>query len=187
MWLISVVETGQLHWIYSFTQQSTHPPMKRLLILLLGLSCLHSLSIAQTQPETVSFTSAPRHAVLAQSSWLFPGLENIFFHMVGYEYEYWRSKRGKMQMGVRSGVGFTQDLPGFWVVGLWLPVVNRFSFGAKAHRFELGLGIAYTTEVYLPLLPIVEVGYRYQPPKRGTIWRVYLGVTGLGGSVGRAF
>ncbi len=160
--------------------------MKRLLILLVGLNWLYSLAIAQTQADTANFAFAPRHAILVESSWFILS-SSILFHSVGYEYEYWRSKRGRMQMGVRAGAGIIQDIPDSWASGLWVPVVNRFSFGANVHRFEAVLGASFLTSIFLPVFPIVQLGYRFQPPKRGTIWRAHLGVTGVGASVGWAF
>lgn len=160
--------------------------MKRFLILLVIFSWLSLAAVAQTQAQVDSFASVPRHALLVESSW-FVLSNSILFHSIGYEYEYWRSKRGRMQMGVRAGAGIIQDIPDAWVSGLWVPVVNRFSFGANAHRFEAVLGASFLTSIFLPVFPVVQLGYRYQPPERGMIWRVHVGVTGLGGSVGWAF
>lgn len=160
--------------------------MKRIFLLFFSLAWLFALTSAQTQDEPATASAIPRHAMLAEANWFILG-SSYMFHSVGYEYEYWRSKRGTMQMGLRIGAGFSQDLPGGWISEFSLPVANRFSFGASAHRFEAALGAQISTAWYFPIWPILQLGYRHQPLHRGMIWRVHLGTLGLGASIGWSF
>jgi hypothetical protein len=76
---------------------------------------------------------------------------------------------------------------------LWLfPLTHQVHIGSGAHRFEASVGAAYVyvpggTSLFLPLAPIIQAGYRYQPPGKGLVWRVHLGTPGIGASVGWAF
>lgn len=154
------------------------------------LSCLWgllALSSVWAQGEGSRPLVPARHAVIAESNWFFWGSGTVLFHTLTYEYEYWRGKNVPLQLGVRLGAGFQQDLPGYWVGGPWIPLAHRLSLGARTHRFECILGAAYTAHYYVPVWPLVQLGYRHQLPESGLIWRVHLGTTGVGASAGWAF
>ena len=113
--------------------------------------------------------------------------------LAGYEYAYGRSLDGYVQAGIGLGGGVGMPLeedPTFWLV---LPLTHHLSIGPGAHRFEACLGAAYEypanghSSLFLPILPIIQIGYRYQPPGQRLIWRVHIGSPGIGASVGWAF
>jgi len=67
-------------------------------------------------------------------------------------------------------------------------------FGKKSHLFELDLGIRYSIindkykENISPFLPVFNIGYRYQNPiGKGLVFRTFVGFTGVGISIGKAF
>lgn len=112
--------------------------------------------------------------------------------MAGYEYAYGHTPDGYVQAGLRLGVGVgvpvQEDRQLVWLV----PLTHHVSIGPGAHRFEASLGVAYVyaTEylsLLLPVLPIIQAGYRYQAPGKRWVGRVHVGSIGVGASVGWAF
>jgi hypothetical protein len=65
--------------------------------------------------------------------------------------------------------------------------------GKNSHFFEIGLGFRYSFindyyESIKPSFPVLNIGYRYQNPYgKGLVFRTFLGTTGLGISIGKAF
>lgn len=67
-------------------------------------------------------------------------------------------------------------------------------FGKKSHFFEVDLGARYSiikVDYYHdinPLFPLINIGYRYQNYfRKGLIFKVFIGTTGIGLSTGIAF
>ena len=66
--------------------------------------------------------------------------------------------------------------------------------GGKSSYFELSLGVRYSlvdTEEFENMnryFPVINIGYRYQNPYgKGLVFKPYVGTTGIGLSIGKAF
>ncbi len=160
------------------------------LITILG--CCLLATLLHAQPGSSNWVPSSRHALWLEGDWFPDRSGPTLFSALGYEYTYGRTPDGYVQAGVRLGVGggmpLAKDQPTLWLV----PFTHQIHIGAGAHRFEGGLGAAYVyvpggTSLVLPLAPIIQVGYRYQPRGQGLTWRVHVGSPGVGASVGWAF
>jgi len=106
---------------------------------------------------------------------------------VSINYEYQISSREKVSWYARGGVvaGFLlpYDLPGYG--GL---AAATMLTGKKDNHFELNMGImvAGNQEGVIPI-PLLTVGYRYQKPEGGFIFRANGGLAYVGVSFGHAF
>ena len=81
-----------------------------------------------------------------------------------------------------------------WYVGPTIPLSFNILVGSGNNYFETDLGMRYTSiskQYYsgkLSLFPIFNLGYRYQRPNgKGLIFRSFIGLSGLGIGVGKAF
>jgi len=66
--------------------------------------------------------------------------------------------------------------------------------GGKSSYFELSLGVRYSlvnTEEFKNMstyFPVINIGYRYQNPNgKGLVFKPFVGTTGIGLSIGKAF
>ena len=107
--------------------------------------------------------------------------------VVGYEYTYGRSQDGTLQGAVRLGLGTLGSFREMRVTNWAFPITHHLSIGSQAHRLETVIGAAYLTDSPLRFLPVVQIGYRYQPRSQGLTWRLHVGSPGVGASVGWAF
>lgn len=160
------------------------------LIAILG--CCLLATVLQAQPGSSSRVPLSRHTLWLEGDWFPDRSGPTLFSAVGYEYTYGRTPDGYVQAGVRlglaGGIPLREDQTLFWLV----PLTHHLHIGSGAHRFEASIGAAYLyvpggTSLVLPLAPIVQAGYRYQPRSRGLTWRVHVGSPGIGASVGWAF
>ncbi len=103
-------------------------------------------------------------------------------------------RRG-VSMGVRLGVGRIMGPDYFWV---WendetttLLAAAYMLTGRKNHHFEAALGPEFwidENEYGPPLVPFAQVGYRFQKPAGGFLFRTHIGITsGVGVGIGYSF
>lgn len=105
---------------------------------------------------------------------------------VNYEWEFFQSKNELLSLRLRSGISSLEIVnigPSIAITGL----IGRgnshldVSLGAFVGIWELGYGVS------LVGWPIGELGYRFQKPDGGLMWKVKVGTTGIGAGVGWAF
>ncbi len=122
-------------------------------------------------------------------------------YLIGmYSFEYERNvfKKGKFEALLRVGYG------GWYYIeyGIFTNIIYGKSIitsangliGKNSHKFEFNIGVRYIfleeweIQKVNQYRSIINIGYRYQHPEgKGLIFRVYLGETGIGIAVGKAF
>ena len=134
-----------------------------------------------------------------KNSFLISGASSIMLNgMYSFDYERNVYQKGKFETLLRFGYGEWY----FIDHGVFTNIINGNSIntsingllGESSHKFEINLGIRYIflekweKERISQYLPIFNIGYRYQNPLgKGLIFRAYVGDTGLGIAVGKAF
>jgi len=134
-----------------------------------------------------------------KNSFLISGASSIMLNgMYSFDYERNVYKIGKLETLLRIGYGEWY----FIDYGVFSNLINGNSIntsiigllGESSHKFEFNLGVRYIfleeweKERISQYLPILNIGYRYQNPfGKGLIFRAYVGDTGLGIAVGKAF
>ena len=78
---------------------------------------------------------------------------------------------------------FFDDGVNAWVV----PVALTFLSGKGKHHFEGNLGALLGSIPNEPLPILIDLGYRFQRPGSGNIFRAKVGTTGFGISLGHTF
>jgi hypothetical protein len=80
-----------------------------------------------------------------------------------------------------------------WHYGFMVPLSLNGFIGEKKNHLEFNLGARYnfgleTDKDISPYYPIINIGYRYQVPrKKGPMYRIFLGSSGFGFSLGSTF
>ena len=161
--------------------------MKKTLFLLLFATA----AIVGHAQEPLSENQAPyaRHSITVGGAAIVGFWETFlsvwtFSIPVTYEYRWLANKNNSLALLARGGFGnYTNDWgPELAVVGL---------AGKKSHHLMLTSGVIFPIFQYggpaLAAFPFAELGYRYQRPQGGFVWRVHVGTTGLGLGAGWAF
>jgi hypothetical protein len=146
--------------------------------------------------------SEAKNTISANGSYLFlVGSATLNYERCLYKFE------DKTKLLLNTGVGKWYYLGDYSYVSSILPVSLNLLSGSLNNHFELNLGIAFlfneTTDIYAfgydpdeqtPVpskikvcIPIFNIGYRYQKPQGGILFRTYLGLQGLGFGLGYAF
>ncbi len=160
--------------------------MKRI-SLLLGMLAWYAFAPAQSLPR-------PKTAISLEM-----GVHPVFWGIghpricVDRELVFW-PRRG-VSMGIRLGAGrllnanFNWDFQNTETTSL-LAAAYMLT-GRKNHHFEAALGPEFwidENEYGPPLVPFAQVGYRFQKPAGGFLFRTHIGITsGLGVGVGYSF
>lgn len=134
-----------------------------------------------------------------KNSFLISGASSIMLNgMYSFDYERNVYQKGKFETLLRFGYGEWY----FIDHGVFSSIIHGNSintsinglFGESSHKFEYNLGIRFIfleeweKERISQYLPILNIGYRYQNPfGKGLIFKAYVGDTGLGIAVGKAF
>ncbi len=129
---------------------------------------------------------------------LINGANAYFIGMYSFEYERNIFERKIFETLIRIGYGgwyymdtgvFTNIIEGKSII----TSVNGL-IGENSHKFEFNIGVRYVfledweIQKINQYHPIINIGYRYQNPiGKGLIFRAYLGETGIGIAVGKAF
>lgn len=134
----------------------------------------------------------------AKNAILINGANAYFMGMYSFEYERNVFKKGKFETLLRIGYG------GWYYIeyGIFSNIIYGKSIitsvnaliGKNSHKFEFNIGVRYIfledweTQKVNQYRSILNIGYRYQNPEgKGLIFRAYLGETGIGIAVGKAF
>jgi|GEM_PF-5088590 len=127
---------------------------------------------AADAPQTDSVarsSSSQRPAAAPQRAIYVEGGGSAIWYSVNYEYRYRKHLSGRVGYGAWNPAAF----------GYFLVMVN-YLIGTRSHWLETGVGVRFglrddsNTEaltMYLSGLP-VTIGYRYQPPKTGLLFRL---------------
>jgi hypothetical protein len=123
----------------------------------------------------------------------FATLKFIGMSSINYERVVFDTKHFKML--VNTGIGgwyFTTISK--WYYGNSIPLSINNLIGKNNNYFEVDLGVRYTSfskrsdKDLSSLFPIFNLGYRYQRPNgKGMIFRSFLGLSGIGIGLGKAF
>lgn len=117
----------------------------------------------------------------------------IGMYSVNYERTIFQAERVKINANAGFG-GWYQTTISQWYKGYAIPLSLNFLTGSGKNHFETDLGIRCTvfsgtsdTEK-VPFYPIINLGYRYQRPDgKGLLFRSYIGLSGIGIGIGKAF
>ncbi len=147
---------------------------------------------AQGQDKTPSLPPmTSSNVIYVDGSALFIPWENFWtfglaYVSATYDRRIYINPKQSFQLLIKSGVG----LYSFGVLGPQLGL--SMLTGKNNHHFEMGAGafiglweIGYGAT--LGAFPLINLGYRFQKPEGGLIWKVKAGTTGIGAGVGWAF
>lgn len=154
-----------------------------LLVIILLASSLKS----RGQNETV--ISHTRHTLHASGA----TLKFVGMYSVNYERAILNNKSLKININAGAGGWYLSDVSET-AYGYSIPVSFNNLIGKASHFFEIDLGLRYTflneqsTKNISPFYPIINLGYRYQKQNgKGLIFRAFIGYSGIGLGIGKAF
>ncbi|MFT6855177.1 MAG: hypothetical protein ACJA0X_001151 [Cyclobacteriaceae bacterium] len=163
--------------------------MKILLIaamFLLANNFLFSQEIVDTAADSNSTTlNNPDREFDGNNNLYLEG--SFFLQSINFETKLYRSESNSFQINGRFGLGYflidffgkSQSAGG--LAGL------TFLLGRKNNHFETSLGGFIGSENGVSAWPIASLGYKYQKPEGGFIFRSNIGTLGVGIGLGYAF
>ena len=115
-------------------------------------------------------------------------------YSINYERTIIDSRIFKMNMSAGAGGWYFTDISEI-AHGYSIPVSLNNLVGNGNNFFEFDLGLRYTffnenstKEDISPVYPVVNLGYRYQKQNgKGLIFRAFIGASGIGIGIGKAF
>lgn len=154
--------------------------------------CLPLISVQAKAQDTIpqhSPTTAS-NVISIEGAAFFAPWENFwtlgFTHAIlAYERRFYSSKKGNVSLYGKTGVGN--------ISGLWGPQIGMTTLIGKGNsHFDIGTGVMFpvldpSVRGSFNIWPIAELGYRFQKPEGGLMWKVKVGTTGIGAGVGWAF
>ncbi len=165
--------------------------MKRHLFFLL-FAFLTFRSLAQAPPPPEGSATAKNSITIGWSGWIYADgqisqLLLGIYSPLSYDRKVWTNRTNAFSVRARGGVGILfQGVIGTEVVATGL-------LGKRNHQLLLDMGLfisvwelGYGLSPGIPY-PLVNLGYRYQRPQGGFVWRAHVGTTGLGLGAGWAF
>ncbi len=164
----------------------------KILIFISIISCFDAFS--QQLPDSISKTKTDFPIALSK----YTGGLDISCVLFGigssanFEGLLFRNQTGTKTFYARMGVGYYMigDVGGGLTEGIQIPISLVYLSGKKNHHFEADLGIRtiFPKENYHLLgYPILNIGYRYQRPGHGVLFKTLVGTDGLTLGVGYAF
>jgi hypothetical protein len=123
------------------------------------------------------------------------GATAVYLGMFGLNYERTIVLKDHLRLILTSGFGgwYLLPLPKQYS-GFSIPMSFNFVEGSGNNHFEADLGLRYTfyskesDKDKSPCFPVINFGYRYQRPDgTGLIFRSFIGYSGIGIGVGKAF
>jgi len=119
----------------------------------------------------------------------------VYVGMYSINYERTILQSGHFKMLVNAGVGgWYLTTISQWYTGYSIPFSLNYLIGSGNNYFETDFGIRYTAfsersdKDISPFFPIFNLGYRYQRPNgKGLIFRSFIGLSGIGIGIGKAF
>ncbi len=118
-----------------------------------------------------------------------------YIGMYSITYEHLVLSLNSLNLFLSSGLGGWYFIPiSQLYYGLSVPISINGIIGGRNSHFEFNLGLRYlffnenSDEGISPYFPLINIGYRYQNPSgKGLIFRSYIGCTGIGIGIGKAF
>lgn len=118
--------------------------------------------------------------------------------MYAFHYERIVHRSDNFMVAVDAGFGEWYFIPGLTLYeGYSMPFTFNMLWGSGRNFFEADLGARYTifrtqtdnsVNHINPLIPEVNIGYRYQrPDSKGLIFRAFAGISGIGIGIGKSF
>jgi len=119
----------------------------------------------------------------------------LYIGMYSVNYERSVFQTAHTEIFANAGIGgWYRTTISLWYRGYSIPISLNFLIGSGNNHFETDLGIRYTefskwsAKDTSPFFPIFNLGYRYQRPYgNGLIFRSYIGLSGIGIGIGKAF
>ena len=138
--------------------------------------------------ETIS-TIIPKNAITADVA------TAVYLGMFGLNYERSIVLKNDIRLIFTTGLGgwYLLPLPEQYS-GFSIPLSFNFVEGSGNSHFEADLGVRYTfyskesDKDRSPFFPVINFGYRYQRADgKGLIFRTFVGYSGIGIGLGKAF
>lgn len=138
--------------------------------------------------ETI-YTVKPKNSIMVD------GATAVYLGMFGLNYERTIVLKDHIRLILTTGFGgwYLLPLPKQYS-GFSIPISFIFVEGSGNNHFEADLGLRYTfyskesDKDKSPYFPVINFGYRYQRPDgKGLIFRSFVGYSGIGIGVGKAF
>ena len=132
---------------------------------------------------------------IAKNSFHFECATIKYIGMFSFNYERRIAFSSHFKMMANVGIGgwYLTDLSQWWA-GPSIPLSLNILLGPANNHFETDLGIRHTwirnknSSGKASFFPIYNMGYRYQRPDgKGVIFRLFIGLSGLGIGAGKAF
>lgn len=141
------------------------------------------------QAQDTTSTTIKRNLIyLDGATFLYIGMASV-----NYERSLIISKHYKLFACAGFGGWYLYPIPKTYS-GFSIPVSVSNVVGSGNNHFEIDLGLRYTFLSYRsvkdrsPYFPVINFGYRYQSPSgKGLIFRSFIGYSGIGIGVGKAF
>ena len=169
------------------------PEVKSGNIVLLLIICLILLAgnADAASQDTLRSKTPDNSFQLDASTWALVG-------MYAFHYERIVHRSDNFLVAVDAGIGEWYFIPGLSLYeGYSMPFTLNLLWGSGRNFFEADLGARYTifrtqtdnsVNHINPLIPEVNIGYRYQRPDgKGLIFRAFAGISGIGIGIGKAF
>ena len=138
--------------------------------------------------DTISTTIKRNSIYLDGATFLYIGMASL-----NYERSVITSKHYKLFACAGFGGWYLYPIPKTYS-GFSIPISVSNLIGSGNNHFEVDLGLRYTflskrsDKDRSPFFPVINFGYRYQRPTgKGLIFRSFIGYSGVGIGVGKAF
>jgi hypothetical protein len=161
---------------------------KQIITYLIILYAVFNCSLKLSGQDTLNVTFKKNSVFVDLATFKFIGMSTI-----NYEHLVFDSKHFKMLINTGIG-GWYFTTISKWYYGCSIPLSINNLIGKNNNFFEIDLGIRYTSyskrsdKDLSSLFPILNLGYRHQRPNgKGIIFRSFLGFSGIGLGLGKAF
>ena len=164
----------------------------KILLFFFIIKCIDAFS--QQLPDSISKTKTDFPITLSKNT-LGLDISCVVFTVgtsVNFEGLLFRNQTETKSFYVRFGIGYYMigDVGGGLTEGIQIPISLVYLSGKKNHHFETDLGIRtiFPKDDYNVLgYPILNIGYRYQRPGNGVLFKTLIGTDGITLGVGYGF
>jgi hypothetical protein len=161
---------------------------KQIMTFLIILFALFNCSLKLSGQDNLNATFKKNVVSVDLATFKFIGMSSI-----NYERSLFDSKHLKILINTGIG-GWYFTTISKWYYGCSIPLSINNLIGKNNNYFEIDIGVRYTSfnkrseKDLSSLFPILNLGYRYQRPNgKGIIFRSFLGFSGIGLGLGKAF
>jgi len=163
--------------------------LKFFIYRLIFCTILSGISLNSISQDTISVRMA-KNSIHAEGATLF----YVGMYSVNYERTIFQTTILKVNANAGIGGWYWTTISQSYKGNYSFPVSFNFLLGSGNNYFETDLGARYTAvrkgsaNSKPPFFPIINLGYRYQRPDgAGLIFRSFIGLTGIGIGLGKAF